>query len=184
MYTPEQLQAAAFASPLLLQVPYTAGIESLNHSPISSFVDPQKFAFCLPEVMLAYQNAAAKQFDMEALMTNFVHNLLSQQQLQAQVRKGAAGRRSRTTFTAEQVNELERNFRLNAYPDCQQREKLAQRTNLSEARIQVWYQNRRAKARRGANRMSNPTPSPTHKSPADFSIERLVSPTPSNSAEH
>ena len=56
--------------------------------------------------------------------------------------------RFRTTFDQSQLDQLERLFEQSHYPDACARDQVADELGLTETKVQIWFQNRRAKFRR------------------------------------
>nr|KAF6469996.1 NOBOX oogenesis homeobox [Molossus molossus] len=77
-------------------------------------------------------------------------------------------KKTRTLYRSDQLEELERLFEADHYPDSDKRREIAQTVGVTPQRIMVWFQNRRAKWRKveklnGKKDKDSPAgPAPTH----------------------
>ncbi|CAM9384426.1 unnamed protein product [Lampetra fluviatilis] len=83
-------------------------------------------------------------------------------------------KRTRTSFTAEQLYRLECEFQRCQYLVGRERTELARQLNLSETQVKVWFQNRRTKHKKDQTKDSAEGRSPSSESAATCSVLRLL----------
>ncbi|XP_052768180.1 paired box protein Pax-6-like [Mya arenaria] len=92
-------------------------------------------------------------------------------------KKRKLGRNPRVPFTQHQVSELERKFNRTHYLSSLDVAELSTNLNLTETRVKIWFQNRRARERR-SNNVKDTLPAPDN---ADRVDQDVVFPTTTSS---
>ncbi|XP_008823003.1 ventral anterior homeobox 2 [Nannospalax galili] len=84
-------------------------------------------------------------------------------------------KRTRTSFTAEQLYRLEMEFQRCQYVVGRERSELARQLNLTETQVKVWFQNRRTKQKKDQSRdLEKQAPSSASEAFATSNILRLL----------
>lgn len=87
--------------------------------------------------------------------------------------KRTPGRLPRVPFTPEQLSSLEEAYRRSSYLSSEEANKLADRLELSNVRVKIWFQNRRARERREKRELQLMTKRYTYQDSDSVDVETI-----------
>lgn len=103
----------------------------------------------------AFLNASTCPVVDARIQTLFWQHLFLRRKIMLQLKPRKGGQ---IRFSHQQIIDLEKRFHKNKYLSASERKKLAGRINLTERQVKTWFQNRRAKWRRGTGHTDTETP--------------------------
>ncbi|KAL6070685.1 Homeodomain containing protein mix [Balamuthia mandrillaris] len=173
-----RLSSSAVSSSCLTSscsMPSTSVSSPLPPSPASGVASSSSASSSLPmELLRERASSIQSPENLQEYLATFTENmreiseikhnklrnkLLKQQKGAESNKKIKKGRRKPRRLKGPQVFLLEEVFKLNPVPNSKTKQKLAEQLGVSNRRIQVWFQNRRAKVRKISKNMTTPSPS-------------------------
>ncbi|XP_076986787.1 double homeobox protein A-like [Tamandua tetradactyla] len=124
-------------------------IDTFNQKPYPGYATKQKLALEInteeSRIQIWFQNRRARHSFQRTEPEQALESSQTHRPDAPAVTQVREARRCRTTYTSSQLCALIKAFKKNPYPGIDSRERLAKEIGVSEARVQIWFQNRRSR---------------------------------------